>query len=416
MKRTNQFILAPTRNQEAELARRALACAKLWNEVTYERRQAYFMFQRFSWQPEIYKKYVLAIGSATAQQIVNKNNEAWRSFFALKELERKAQLPPTIMVVRPPRYWKRNGRYRLTVLCRNDSYKIQDDALKLPSGLRVRFKGELRWFGKQGRLEVHYDRVSRKWRVFQPVRVHSSASLKPRGSKTCHVDLGVRNLATVWMPRWSRPIAYNGGSMLADWWYWTKRIASHESRLKLINGRDSSRQLSRLYRIRKHRFRHAVNTFARQLVSDLCELGVSRIVVGDLRGIRDKNTDHSRQVNGLIHNFWSHKYVVDRIRWTVQEYGIYVKAVSEAYTSQKRPRCGFNSKPRKRLFQCGSCRFEAHRDAVGVVNMASLSRKRMSVKGNAVRVVAHPMLLRWDGCGWNRKNGMPTQQRNTVEA
>jgi len=54
---------------------------------------------------------------------------------------------------------------------------------------------------------------------------------------------------------------------------------------------------------------------------------------------------------------------------------------------------------------------EAHRGAVGVVNMAA------RCGGYAVRPMAWPMLLRWDGCGWNRNNGMPTQaKRIRVEA
>jgi len=34
----------------------------------------------------------------------------------------------------------------------------------------------------------------------------------------------------------------------------------------------------------------------------------------------------------------------------------------------------------------------------------------------AVRPMVWPMLLHWDGCGWNRNNGMPTLQRIIVEA
>jgi len=31
--------------------------------------------------------------------------------------------------------------------------------------------------------------------------------------------------------------------------------------------------------------------------------------------------------------------------------------------------------------------------------------------------MAWPMLLRWDGCGWNGNNGIPTEQKTiTVEA
>ena len=40
----------------------------------------------------------------------------------------------------------------------------------------------------------------------------------------------------------------------------------------------------------------------------------------------------------------------------------------------------------------------------------------LQVVADAVRPMVWPMLLRWDGCGWNRNNGMPTQQRTVVEA
>jgi len=36
--------------------------------------------------------------------------------------------------------------------------------------------------------------------------------------------------------------------------------------------------------------------------------------------------------------------------------------------------------------------------------------------GHAVKPMVWPMLLRWDGCGWNRNNGMPTLERIIVEA
>jgi putative transposase len=229
----------------------------------------------------------------------------------------------------------------------------------------------------------------------------------PKGSKTCHIDLGVRNLGTVLVEGWSRPIAFNSGNLLADWWYWTKRISTHQARLWRVNGRRASKTLERLYRKRQRRFRHAVDTFARRLITELYDLGrVSRIVLGNLNNILLNGEEHSRQTNAMIHNFWSHRYLADRIRWTAEEYGITVVEISEAHTSDMCPRCrSRNNERRGRLFRCLSCGLEAHRDAVGVVNMASLSGER------AVGAMAHPMLLRWDGCGWKPSGAMPTQAR-----
>ena len=369
MNRSNLFCLAPTREQHGILQELAMNCAKLWNEVNYLHRQQYGNYLRLDWNPRVYKNYVPLVGSATAQQIVRKNNEAWRSFLALKQLERRGSLPAGMKKVRTPGYWKRDGRYLLKILFRCDSYHMRNGCVDLPRGLSIPFKGNLKWTGKQGRLEVAWDSLSRKWRVFQSV--HVKPIITPLGSKTCYIDMGVRNLATVWMPEWRQPIAYQSGRLLADWWYWTKRIAQHQQRLLTVNGRKKSKQLARLYRIRKNRFRHAVATFARQLIKDVYAKGVSTIVIGELTGIRS-NSDHGRQGNAMVHNYWSHKHVADRLRWTAEEYGITVRTVSEAYTSQTCPRCHSRHSLRVlRGFRCLGCGLEAHRDAVGVLNIAA---------------------------------------------
>jgi hypothetical protein len=44
-------------------------CARLYNEVKFERRYAHISYKRFEWYPNLYKKYASLIGSATAQQM-----------------------------------------------------------------------------------------------------------------------------------------------------------------------------------------------------------------------------------------------------------------------------------------------------------------------------------------------------------
>ena len=87
-------------DDESILSELADNCARLWNEVNFERRQAYMYYRRFLWYPKhLYRRYKSLVGSATAQQIINKNNEAWRSFFKLKKLERLGELPEHITKV-----------------------------------------------------------------------------------------------------------------------------------------------------------------------------------------------------------------------------------------------------------------------------------------------------------------------------
>ena len=177
-----------------------------------------------------------------------------------------------------------------------------------------------------------------------------------------------------------------------------------------MNEPKKSKPLSKLHRTRRKLFRHAVATFARQLAKDLHSHGVSSIVIGELTGIRNGNV-HGGQGNAMVHNYWSHKQVPDRLKWTAEEYGMKLETVSEAYTSQTCPRCGSRHSLRVlRGFRYLDCGLEAHRDAGGVLNIAARYR------GYAVRPMAWPMLLRWDGCGWNHNNEMPTLERSRVEA
>ena len=406
MKRTNTFIV----EDSPALWELADNCARLYNELNFERRQAYIHYKKFSWYPKhLYRKYAPLIGSATAQQIINKNNEVWRGFLKLKELEKKGKLPPHIKKVSMPRYWKKNGKRELRIIIRNDCYRIDDKCLYLPRGLRLRYWGKPRWKGKQGRLEIIYDDVDKVWRGFMSVEV---GKLPKRGSnKPLCIDLGVRCLATIWYEGMKQPIAFRGGELLWDWWYWTRKIAKEQSRLARVNKARTSRRLRKLLRIRQRRFRHAINAMVKWIVEYAGQNGISRIIVGDLKGIRDNNQKNPK-ANSMIHNFWSFSWIIQRLKEKAEEYGIEVKEVSEYKTSSVCLGCGSDRVLRKgRLFKCLRCGLEAHRDAVGVLNMATLRNG-----GVVIGVVAHPLLLRWDGMKWEPRRAMNNRPMNTLEA
>jgi putative transposase len=317
MERVNAFIVEDC----PALWELADNCARLYNEVNFERRQAYIRYRRFEWYPKhLYEKYAPLIGSATAQQIINKNNEAWRSFLALKRLEAEGKLPKHITRVSMPRYWKRDGRRELRIIVRNDCYRVDGEYLYLPKGLKLRYKGLLKWRGRQGRLEIIYDGVDGVWRGFMAVKVGKPP--KRGGSKPLYIDLGVKNLATVWYDGLRQPIAFSGGAVLSDWWYWNRKIAGEKSRLARVNGARTSKKLRRLYRTRQRRFRHAVNAMVKTIVEEAYRLGVSKIVLGKLKGVRSNR--HNGKANTMINNFWSFSYIVRRFKEKAEEYGIEV--------------------------------------------------------------------------------------------
>ncbi|MBS3790832.1 MAG: transposase, partial [Candidatus Thermoplasmatota archaeon] len=109
MKRTNRFNIRWDNPQEAKDL--ALGCSTLWNKLTYKRRQSFFDDRNFDWSSdELYDEFKGWIGSATAQQIIRKNDSAWKSFFSLlekwKENKKEVDRPS------PVGYWKDRNKDR----------------------------------------------------------------------------------------------------------------------------------------------------------------------------------------------------------------------------------------------------------------------------------------------------------------
>ena len=396
MKRVNKFRLRPTKEQEKVLFSLCEMSAVLWNKLNYIRRQAFFE-GRFNWKEgtdELYDEFKRILGSATAQQIIRKNNEAWRSFFALLKLQRQGKHPSHIRKVSPPRYWKERllNKRKLMIVIRNDCYRIEEVRGKkwlIFRGLKIRITGEIRWKGKQGRLEIFYDDLTGRWYAYQSVEIDQPRSaISPE--KIAFADLGVINIITAWIEGERQPIAFSGKPLLADWWYWTKKIAHYQSIAMNVNKRYTTKRTRKYYRKRQLRFKHAINTIIYRFVKLCYEKGVTEIIVGDISGIRENN-DKNAKINAMIHNFWSFRFITNRLITTAENFGIRVKLVKENHTSSICPRCySTNAIKHKRLFKCLNCGLEAHRDVVGVLNIARVSTRRDGFNG----VLAHPVLLR----------------------
>jgi len=390
MRRTNTFIVRPSKAEEPVLYALLDNSARLYNELNYKRRQSFFT-GKIDWDTDDeYNYYKKLIGSATAQQIVRKNTEAWKSFFALlkkwKAGKFKANKP------RPPGYWKdrRTNSRILRTIIRNDSYSFTEDGkcLKLPFKLQLKWRGNNKWYGKQGRLEIAYDTLKKVYRCYMPVEVEIPIH-QPIGNKVAYVDLGVKCPIVVNIE--GHVWGYKANHMLADWWYWTHRIAETQGELAKRD-RKSSKKLRRLYRKRQVRFRDSVNKLIADCVKRCWEEGVSEIVCGDLKYIRSE-AKFGRKSNAMIHNFWSNGYQVRRLEEKAEEYGMVLRKEDERGSSGKCPRCGSHRiVKRGRLFKCLGCKLEAHRDAVGSVNIG-LAQGEVLAAGVINRAVARPSLI-----------------------
>ncbi|MFP3293134.1 MAG: transposase [Nitrososphaeria archaeon] len=358
-RRANVVRLLPNGFQGRELRRLASISARLFNEVNYERRQQFFHGEKVdlegTWD-KYYERYKGALG-VNAQAVLQKNNEAWSSFFSLLKRKREGKLPPNVRRVSPPKYWKDRGskERRLILVVRQDRYIVDERNHRLilrDFGLEIDFAGRLRWHGKQGRLEVRYDEARGAWYASIPVEVgveetkmgkkskhivrgerKSIRIAEPRGDGAAAVDLGINILASA-VTSSGAWLLYRGSRAKEDYFYLTRRIAKIESEADSARNAGDEAKFLRLNRKKQRLFRKLVGRVAHlywnlagHLVRSLWELGVSRIYLGYPHDIaRDRG-------NKLTSNMWTYRKLMDAIELKAQEYGIRVYEVLEYNTS-----------------------------------------------------------------------------------
>ena len=359
-RRTNVVRLSPNGFQERKLRKLANISAKLFNEVNYERRQQFFRGEKVDFKEtwdKYYEKYESVLGVNT-QAVMQKNNEAWNSFFSLLKLKKEGKLPPHMNHISPPRYWKdRETKKRKPLLVvRQDRYVVDEQNHKLvlkDFDMEIEFVGRLKWYGKQGRLEIYYDETRNAWYASIPVEVgveETKTGKKSKhivhgerksiriesliGDKMASIDLGINVLASVVVNdgTW---LLYKGVRTKEDYFYFEKRIAQVQSLADTFKNsgeyeayEELLEEKRRLHGKLTRRLLHLYRNFASHLLEQLHELGVSTIYLGYPFNIaQDKG-------NKFTVNMWSYRKLIDVIELKAQEYGMKVFEVVEYNTSK----------------------------------------------------------------------------------
>jgi putative transposase len=402
VRRTNTFAVRPLSTQDEQLLRDLLdASASLWNELNYERRQNFFDSNSV-WDTADYRKqYIGVLGSATAQQVIRKNSEAWRSFFAARENGEDTA---------PPGYWGNEDEGReLRTYIRNDQYTLETgerSRLEIPVGqdlkekyglgyhdrLRLEVIGDPKWEGEQGRLELYYDEVDDTFRAIQPVTVPDSRRDSPIAEESAALDVGANNLVACTTTT-GQQYLYEGRDLFARFRETTEEISRLQSKLREV--RYSSRRIRRLYRKRTRRRDHAQDALVRDLMERLYDEGVATVYVGDLTDVLSEHW--SAEVNEKTHQFWAYRSFIDRLATTAEEYGIAVEVESEAYTTAECPVCGERDETERDgdVLRC-SCGYEGHADLD-----ASQTFLERQAGESEVGSMARPVRLKWDDHNWS---------------
>lgn len=353
--------LLPNGHQHRRLLRLADVCTRLYNELNYEGRQQFFNGQGVDFEGawrKYYERYRGVLG-VNAQAVMQKNNEAWASFFSLLKLKKEDRLPPFIKKISPPSYWKdrESGKRRKILVIRQDRYEVDAEWKRIvlkDFNMEIELAGRLRWCGKQGRLEIIYDEATNRWYAHIPVGV--GVETTKRGNRVKHIVLGERKSIQAVSPKEDRVasidlginvlvsavvddgtwLLYKGARAKEDYFYFEKRIAevqSLEAKARNIGELEAVEELARerrrLFRKLQRRLQHLYRTMASHLVKELYELGVSTIYIGYPYNISHDNG------NKFNVNIWTYRRLIHAIELKAQEYGMRIFEVIEYNTSRQ---------------------------------------------------------------------------------
>jgi IS605 OrfB family transposase len=137
----------------------------------------------------------------------------------------------------------------------------------------------------------------------------------------------------------------------------SRRWRRHRAKLRRVEAR---------HRRRVHQGQHVA---ARQVIEFAVRHRVSMLVVGDPKGINERDVG---RVQNLRLRQWRRTHLVQALKDKAERAGIVVRLVDERGSSSTCPVCQRRvPKPKGRRFRCPHCQYFGHRDLVGAHNIAA---------------------------------------------
>lgn len=211
------------------------------------------------------------------------------------------------------------------------------------------------------------------------------------GEKVAGIDIGELRIAAVYD---GEEVELHSGRLIrARNHYASKHQASLDARIShkknlSKSGQRSSKRLKRLQRARrllrakiKRQNKDQLRKQARTVVSALHERRVQTVAVGDLSNIRD-NIDFGKQANQKLH-LWAFGQFLAELKLQAAKFGLAIRVVDEALTSQTCPWTGGRKKPKGRTFVSPCGQYHMDRDGVGAVNIRAKYLESVAGKGTA---------------------------------
>jgi putative transposase len=279
--------------------------------------------------------------------------------------------------------------------------------------------GRLRHQGKNGRAELRYDRIRRRWHMAITVKTTPTPQREPQ--KIAAIDLGVRITASLSIEGVGQALHFDGRELLKDFDALGRQIALEQNALAGTRGDTDetraphSRAVSLLYRKRTQRLEHGLKTMAKAIAEHCADNDIDLVYVGWPKGILRDVKYGSSLWAGRTHNFWSFAKTIAILKSALAEVEIQCIEVGERGSSSTCHDCGspnVSRHPRWRL-TCRDCGETIHADQTGSRNIAKFQKPSIRWAGAeaAPRTATH----RWSRHLWALRSANPKWRANAPE-
>ncbi len=278
--------------------------------------------------------------SHNRQQLLKQLTRDWKSYFAsLKDYSKNpekykaqpgtpkfknsAKNPAEIVFTRLA-IRIREGKILLSLSKEMESiYQVDCLKLQLPTEVEGLIK-----LDRIQQIRIKYDRLSQQWYLLLIYKIQPVE--KAEGTNIMSIDIGLNNLATMTFKDNTENYIINGKTIKSKNSYFNKELSHLQSIMMKQSGSKHFKDSKKLKNLRIKRRNYIANYLHRasfRVIKLARENEVSRIVIGDIRDIKQKMNYNKSFVQIPVQR------LVELIEYKAKVVGIEVIKVNESYTS-----------------------------------------------------------------------------------
>lgn len=395
---TKKIIYKPTELELNILNSLAFSSAKLWNIANYEKKN--YKSLGFSNFPDWYdqKKRLKSnfwyknLPSQTAQDVLDKLQKSWKSFFELNKSK-------GVKNPKPPRFKGKKDLFNFTFL-NNGFERIDDKTINFTISKQQKdyLKEEYSFDSKYLTLKINnFQEIKGNIKIieFKPLKDKTyqinvvyeveEKSLKIDNKHYLSIDIGIKNLFTCY-DNVGNSFIVSGSKYLEISHYFNKKISHLQeiaNKQQISSGKKyvtTTKRINNLYKKKQLQLNHYFHAATKEIVKYCVKNNISKVIIGDIKNIREKAN------LGKVNNQKLHSLPYDRLYflldYKLKLEGIELIKIKESYSSQVSPfalevskKYATKSKRKHRgLFIDNRVKFNA--DSVGAFNIMRLYEQK----------------------------------------